>query len=576
MHVSRARLWSGGNAFVFSPPSAASSTLTFGLGAVVLLSSLFLGGGTRPGFLSDAILQLIAIPALLIALWQMQERRSNSDATQIHWAYSFCLGLVILALIQLISMPPSIWTALPGHEVIKTNFSRLGQELAWMPISVLPNATWLSLLALLPPLAIFFITIQLGYPERRRLSLLILVMASLSVFVGLAQVAQGPSSALRFFDFTNPTEAVGFFANRNHYSALLYSSMLLVTAWAVNLSQMHAERPQKEGRDTAQIVMLIVCFTVLVMLVAAQLMARSRAGLGLTMGALLGALALAVPDRHVRVGTTHGASLITPRRLIIVETTLALVFSTQFALYRIQARFVADPLADARLPFARNTIEAAWSFMPFGSGLGTFVPVYAMFEKPDGALANRYANHAHNDFLQLWLEAGAIGIVLLGAFLVWLALRAYKIWRYPRGGGQAIDTALARSATLIVAFLLAHSFVDYPLRTGAMACIFAFACALLIEPPKSGDTFEEAEVERGPRQSGRESGQSRRPNQGITQPREQRPSSASDVALNQAPPAMSKSGQRWGEGIQWPDEWRSDARSPRAAGCSQVVNDDDR
>ena len=45
-----------------------------------------------------------------------------------------------------------------------------------------------------------------------------------------------------------------------------------------------------------------------------------------------------------------------------------------------------------------------------------------------------------------------------------------------------IDQLLPRAATLIVGLLIAHSFVDYPLRTGAVISIFALACALLIEP----------------------------------------------------------------------------------------------
>ena len=76
----------------------------------------------------------------------------------------------------------------------------------------------------------------------------------------------------------------------------------------------------------------------------------------------------------------------------------------QFSLYRILDRFGDDPMADARIPFARNTIAAAKAYMPWGSGLGSFVPVYAMTEPPRDVLANTFANHAHNDILELWLE----------------------------------------------------------------------------------------------------------------------------------------------------------------------------
>ena len=41
---------------------------------------------------------------------------------------------------------------------------------------------------------------------------------------------------------------------------------------------------------------------------------------------------------------------------------------------------------------------------------------------------------------------------------------------------------MARAGTLVVALIVAHSFVDYPLRTGAMMAILAFACGLLVAP----------------------------------------------------------------------------------------------
>ena len=98
-------------------------------------------------------------------------------------------------------------------------------------------------------------------------------------------------------------------------------------------------------------------------------------------------------------------------------------------------------------------------------------------------IPNTYANHAHNDAVELWLETGIFGIVLIGAFLTWFGFRAAAIWRGPSPpGAEPIDRLLMRAGTLIVALLLVHSLVDYPLRTGAMMAIMAFACALLIEP----------------------------------------------------------------------------------------------
>jgi O-antigen ligase len=447
--------------------------LLFYLCAFGIAVSLLFGGGTRGGFLSDAILQMAAIPLLLVALWKLFEIPVTQ---QMKIPLLFCVAIVIIPVVQLIPLPPWLWTNLPGREISAETFDILGQAPPWMPISVVPYETWLSALSLIPPLGIFLATVQLSYRDRRWLTWVFLLIGIVSVFIGMMQVAQGQASPLRFFEITNDTEAVGFFANRNHFAALLYSLTLFAAAWAISATLLG----QAEGRqkyDTLVIVVVIGAFMLLVVLLAGQMMARSRTGLLLSIVALLGALALVIKDR--RVGT-H----VTAIRLIVGAIVLVVIFAAQFALYRVFQRFAIDPLEDARLPFARNTLEAALAYLPFGSGLGTFVPVYAMFEKPKDLYFDTYANHAHNDYLELWLNTGLLGLSLVGMFLVWFGLRALEIWRTaPPAGASELDWDLVRAAVLIVGLLLAHSLIDYPLRTGAIMAVMAFACALLIEPP---------------------------------------------------------------------------------------------
>jgi O-antigen ligase len=302
----------------------------------------------------------------------------------------------------------------------------------------------------------------------------------------LLQVAQGPSSSLRFYAFTNTSEAVGFFANRNHYAALLYCLVLVAAAWAIATVAdfTRAEFSMQSRHSTPQVIALLVSFTVLVILVAAQAMARSRAGLGLTVVALLGAFALAyrAPTGSVGGGSPTRATLRSARRLLLAAASLAILFGAQFALYRIQARFAADPLADWRLPFARNTIEAAMAYMPFGSGMGTFVPVYQTFEKASDNVASAFANRAHNDFLELWLEAGLVGLIAMGGFLVWVLGAVWRVWRHGLRGADHRDNLMACAAALALVLLLAHATVDYGLRTAALMAVFAWAVSMLLVP----------------------------------------------------------------------------------------------
>jgi O-antigen ligase len=531
-------------------------SLVFSSCAAMLVASLLLGGGTRGGFLSDALLQLLAIPVLLMALATLVEapRTKAANAIRAYWLLAFCFAIVFVSAIQLVPLPPSIWTQLPSRDIVESVFDLLGGARPWMPISVSPNATWLSLLSLLPPLAIFVAAIQINVRERRRLSLIVVAVAAVSALLGLLQVAQGPSSALRFFTVTNTTEAVGFFANRNHFAALMYTALLFAAVWAIHYAFKIRSWAELKSIDPFIIAAFTASFSVLVVLIAGDAVARSRAGLGLTIVALGGIFAIAFLDRRNTSGTAMA-------KLLLGSTILAVILIVQFALYRILDRFTADSLADARLIFAHNTIRAALAFMPFGSGVGTFVPVYAMFERPGDTMQHVYANHAHDDLLELWLETGIMGLLLLAAFLFWFGKNAVAAWRKSTAVSSEFDIALIRAATIVIALILLHSLVDYPLRTDAMMAIFAFSCALLVEPLSGTDAkgWPERSHRHAPRPMPKRAAEPGRvPALGSPPNPPARPASR-PAAAPVATPVVGGSrdpGGRWGEGIEWPEEWR--------------------
>jgi len=516
-------------------------SLFFSLCAFTVVSSLLLGGGTRGGFLSDTILELFAIPAFLVSLSLLVASPWSERKHRAEWALIFCLAIVILPLIQLVPLPPWLWTKLPHREEMVAIFGLLGRELPWLPISVSPSSTWLSVLSLLPPFAIFLGVIQLSYRDRRSMSLIFLGVGILGAVVGLIQVAQGPSSPLRFFSFTSNVEAVGFFANRNHFAALMYTILLFGAAWATEVAFTAGSWKDRKNLETASIAVLTASFLGLVILIAAEALTRSRAGLALMIFAAFGAFALPMTDRRM----SSGLPMV---KLLFGSAILAIVLVVQFGLYRIFDRFAVDPMEDARIPFARNTITAAKAYMPFGSGVGTFVSVYPTFEPAQDTIADTYANHAHNDLLEIWLEGGVISIILAAAFMTWLVLRSTNIWWRPPTNIRAIDLLLARAATMVIPLIIVHSVVDYPLRTGAMMAVFAFSCALLVEPlnPARDEMKVEPKIARA---------RSEEAIPRIAAP--QAPTAADGPDGTSVKPVQQPQGQ-WGEDINWPDQWRND------------------
>jgi O-antigen ligase len=524
--------------------------------AFTMVCSLLLGGATEGGYLSDAVLELLAIPALLLVVSSLIDalRRNNQVPRSTRWALMLCLVIALVPLAQLIPLPPWLWTRLPGREAVVATFGLVEGQGNWMPISVSPTATWLSLLSLVAPMTIFLGAIQLGYRERRWLSLVVISVGIISAFLGLIQLAQGPTGPLRFFKVTS--EALGFFANRNDFAALLYMVLLFAAAWAIEIA--FKTLSQGRGSRAVDIVVLTAALLILIVLIATEAMTRSRAGLVLTIAAVAGMFAMPFGERR-------NASAI-GRKLLLGAILVAVILTVQFALYRVMERFALDPMEDARVTFAHNTFGAAIAFLPFGAGVGTFIPVYAMFEQPSDVVLNYYINHAHNDFLEVLLETGLFGVALFGVFMIMLGFRSVELWwRHPDKASE-LDRLLMRAATLAILLLIVHSFVEYPLRTGAIMAIFAFSCALLVEP------FALAVTENAMMMATTRPGR-------VSVPRKQVESSAktmmplistkvsSAVEAQNAQisePLPRLPGGRWGEEIEWPAEWQNaKAQKPR-------------
>lgn len=491
-----------------------------------LAACLILGGGTHSGFLTDGVLQLISLPLIWGTIVKL---RAGPTTSHLKWPFVFVVALCALPFVQLVPLPASIWVLLPGRAIIAGTYALLGETLPVRPLTLSAASTWLSGLSLLPPLAIFLGTLMLGYRQRRMLSVVLIVVGVASVLLGLSQLAGGPSSGLRFYTITNRSDAVGFFANRNHFAALLYATMMLALYWMVETSIGIAVSSGRHKLASSVFLPFVCAVVAFAILLAGQLAARSRAGLLLAIVALLAGLALGGMDRRAMSLGTRSA------RFIIVVTAATIIFSLQFGLYRILDRF-GGTLIDERVAIVRNAISAAWVYMPFGSGLGTFVPVYQMFEKPSD-IGVAFVNHAHNDLLELWLETGLPGLVLLTIFVAWLVKRVIASWRRSDGLNEMrdIDIGLARACSIVLLLLLVHSLVDYPLRTYAMAGVAAFACAVLIRPVGMA-----GEGEQYPRARSAEHRCSRK--------------RATRVTLDAR--SVAKPRELWGQSIKWPEAWR--------------------
>ena len=425
---------------------------------VVVLAMLF-GGGGYQGW-SDAVVQLAALPLLAWALFKLTPSQLGRGGQS---AIVLLCAILALPLLQLIPLPPSLWSSLPGRGEYAAAYEAAGIAVPWLPISLDPSATWLGLLSLLPATAIFLAMLSLEQRSRRILIVLIFIVVFANVLLDLQQTWDGPDSPLRFYAITNLDRAVGLFANANHNAALLYSAIPFAAAWAIGLVHDNGR-----GRRIGLALLALLMF----MTIIGVTLTQSRAGMALLFGAGLSSVLLVW--RHDR-----GQS---GRRLLLVAigaNLVALLLAFQLGFVALMQRTEEQGLKDLRWPAAQVTSEAAIANLPLGSGFGTFVPVYDRFA-PRTLIGERYLNHAHDDWLELWLTGGVPAIALAIAFLAWLAASTVRLWRSGQPERPVLDLVLAQAAPIVIVLLLLHSALDYPLRIPALSVLFAMACAFLI------------------------------------------------------------------------------------------------
>jgi O-antigen ligase len=362
----------------------------------------------------------------------------------------------------------ALWAGAPARAELASQMAQAGAQ-PLRVISLNPIATEQALWSLLPATALFLSTLILSRRAQLALLFVIVALATASVFMGMAQLAGGTESPLRLYTPTNADQAVGFFANRNHFAGMLAMSLPLAfagTAWVI------AER--LAGRRVSPFWAVAGC-TLIILIILGIAMSRSRAGMLLGMLAVLASLPLVMGLRRQR-GT---------KRILAITLAVAGMLAVQFSLLGILQRLEVDPMTDGRVEYAIVTLDAASNYAPLGSGLGTFEQAYQPFEAK--RTPGRYVvNHAHDDYLELWLEGGvpALILLLLGAS-AWL-WRGRQLWRPGPEYGEPNSRSLllSRVAWVSASLGLLHSALDFPLRTTASMAVFSILAAIAFSDPR--------------------------------------------------------------------------------------------
>jgi O-antigen ligase len=418
-----------------------------------LFACLILGGSAQ-GIWQNMVLQLLGLALIAWAAMSRPDEAMARPARQV--LLIAALGVAVVAL-QLIPLSPSLWAHGP-RTAIAQGYAVLGRPLTALPLSVTPYATLNSLLGFIPPLALFCTIVRLRAYRAVWLSVALLAGAIAGIMLGAVQVASaGENSPWYLYRETNFGLGVGFFANANHMGNLMVISVPFLAA------SLAAGKSKNVQRYSALVA--IAAGVGLILLVGIALNG-SLAAYGLALPVIVASASIIIPPGNPFRRIVLGAAL-----LLLVAATAVLA---QSSIGATGLRQDASTAVQSRAQILHTSSKAVRDFMPLGSGLGSFVPVYQLYESPD-EVTPTYVIHAHNDYVELALELGLAGVAVIALFLLWWGAAVWRLWT------TAEPLPFARAASISSAAILAHSFVDYPLRTAAISACFAMCVALLAD-----------------------------------------------------------------------------------------------
>ncbi len=428
----------------------------FALIAVLLIAFALGGGGSRQG-LANLLVQLTALAALVPHRSALMQFLRESPL-----ALKLLIGVsLLLPLLQIIPLPSSVWQALPGRELATQSLELVGGS-GWMPFSLDPLRTLLALTALTTPIAVLIVGWAVPRDRLVVVGWTVVACGIATTLIGLLQIGATDGSGT-LYGARNPGDVLlGTFANRNSTGLFLGFTLALA-----------ALLPAPKPHPAVLAARIGTC----VLLLLAIILTKSRTGI--VLAALpLGLAAIKVLWWAMRERRAAGSGAARPNHLLAASLgTLALLTIGSGALLITAPGPIGEALErfeakdDPRRYIWDDASYSVSRYWPLGAGMGTFDEVFQVDESLEN-LTQKTAGRAHNDYLEVAIEAGVPGIVLAG---LWLMLVSWLTWRARHSSQRWI--AWAGSSFLFAVAL--QSITDYPLRNQTILAFAAFALLLL-------------------------------------------------------------------------------------------------
>jgi O-antigen ligase len=435
------------------PPRALSFSLPFLLLVGLLVMLALAGGASRPDVPGQVIVRGAAAVALTIAA--LFAHRPAERAPLI--VLALLATAAILALLQLIPLPPAWWSALPGHSLFLE--ATTGNQ-PWRPLSIQPGATVNALMSLIVPAAVILLALATHRLEREKVMAALLVLIAVSAVLGLVQFSGSAFNSPFVND--SPGEVSALFANRNHFALFLAFGCLLAPVWGA-WTEHHAS-----WRIPLALGMMIL-FLLLI------LASGSRAGLALGMvGTVIGLIMARQMTHRLRRRLPRWTEPAIGAVLIVTVTVFITASLFSGRAQSIDRLLAVDTAGDMRSRGLPTVIETAQTYFPTGAGYGSFDTAFRIHE-PFDLLKPTYFNHAHDEYVEILIDGGLPALLLMLIAIGWWLIASVTVWRRK----PSSQVTLGRVGSSLLLLTAAASVFDYPARTPMIMAIMVLAAVWL-------------------------------------------------------------------------------------------------
>ena len=333
-------------------------------------------------------------------------------------------------------------------------------------LSLDPNSTKLVIVQLASLLVYFAATLVfVDTPHRLQLIVrTIMIFGFLLAIFGLTQSFTSPTKVYWMREL-NQSTAFGPFINRHHFAGYMELTISLP------LGLLLAGSIDKEKR-------LLYLFLAGMMGVA-LVMTASRGGIiSLVAEIVFLVIVTAIwrkQGERRRVVSSRLKSVATRVALagaLIVGLFMGVVLlGGEFSLNRFIDSVNTDDPTTGRAHFWSVTLDIIKANPIAGTGLGAYGVIYTRYDSRNGLYR---LEQAHNDYLQVFSDAGVIGGVLAFSFVVMLFYRGFKRAKSRDDFRRGVALAALGGCFAV----LVHSFFDFTLHTTSNALLFLVLAAL--------------------------------------------------------------------------------------------------